>query len=536
MAWKTNKAAELKAKLDVLKADLYGPWGADKNMRNYKIGSSRYIDAKAKFDELKPQYDAVLKEYKALTKAETKKTEKESAAKNTADIIKKAKEDITKADSNIKRAADLGDSKLYDEAQAAREKAAGVLTTNKVDVPFAPVVKTPDNSTFKPTDPTTINANKADGTAPNPYDKYVLNADGTVVAAGTGGTRQYLVTLKNPKTGKVEQTPFGTVVDARNAFLKEYYSKPGDIERLKKELRAKNLINDNDLAQDLWYKGVDDFIVQYTTHAVSQVKYGEAKDSDPILSYFSTVKNLNGIGSNTPKVYKNITTRGDAKRELDAYLTDLIGRPSTLQEQEDYYTQLHHAESTSVQTVSDGTTTGRLLPDADRMLIAANVAKKALKGTDIDKILASKKGSQVAVDVTNLQKLATDYGVPMNAVEALKYIRAGLGTADTLKKQEERIRQLSMTIHPYLKDHIAAGGTVKDVTDVFALAKTNKLGTVVPDSTKDKDVMDAVAKGMNVNDFNVQLQGKPEWRLTPEAHNVAADFTSTILRSFGFGG
>ena len=138
MAWKTNKVAELKAKLDVLKADLYGPWGADTNMRQYKRGSSRYINAKAKFDELKPQYDALLEQYNTLTAAENTRIEKETADKKTADDIKKAKEDITKADENIQRAADLGDSALYDEAQTAREKAAGVLTTNKAAVPPAP--------------------------------------------------------------------------------------------------------------------------------------------------------------------------------------------------------------------------------------------------------------------------------------------------------------------------------------------------------------------------------------------------------------
>ena len=530
MAWKTNKAAELKAKLDVLKADLYGPWGADKNMRNYKRGSSRYINAKAKFDELKPQYDAFLKEYKALTKAETKKTEKESAAKNTADTIKKAKEDITKADENIQRAADLGDSVLYDAAQTAREKAAGILTTNKIDVPFAPVVKTPDNSTFKPADPTIINSNKADGATPGKYDAYVLNPDGTVMA---GNKQQYIVTIKNPKTGEPTQQPFDDPIKAREAFVKEYYSGPGDAEKLKAQLKAKGFINDKDIAAGVWYQGVDNFIKQYTTHAVSQVKMGESVDSDAISSYFNTVKNT---GTGSTKTYKVITTRGDAKKDLDAYLTDLIGRPSTLQEQEDYYNQLHKAENSSIQTVTDGVTTGQTLPDADRLLIAANVAKKTLKGLDVNEILSSKNGSQVAADITNVQKLASKYGIPMDAVKALGYVRSGLGTKDALVKQEERLRQLSIQLHPYLKDHLVAGGNVKDVADVYASAKLQKLGVAVPDSTADASVMAAVRQGKTIDQYNQELQADPLWRKSDEAHQSATQFANTILSAFGFGG
>jgi hypothetical protein len=78
--------------------------------------------------------------------------------------------------------------------------------------------------------------------------------------------------------------------------------------------------------------------------------------------------------------------RSDAKKDLDGYLIDLIGRPSTLQEEEEYFTQLRKAEYASSETTTDGTTVGRVLQDADRMLIAANVAKKALKGMDIEEL------------------------------------------------------------------------------------------------------------------------------------------------------
>ena len=48
--------------------------------------------------------------------------------------------------------------------------------------------------------------------------------------------------------------------------------------------------------------------------------------------------------------------------------------------------------------------------------------------------------------------------------------------------------------------------------------------------------MSAVASGKNVAQYEQDLQADPLWAKTDEANNIAADFTQTILRSFGFGG
>ena len=527
-----ENAKSLGKKLARLKTDLYGPWGHATNMKNYKPESSRYQRAKREFDKLKPQYDALLKQVNEAKAAEKAERDKESSAKRTADAIKDAREDIKKADTKLELADDLGDSKLYDEAMALREKAANVLTTNKIAIPAEPAVRVPKGSKFKPQEPIEVEANKI-GKDSGPYDKYVLNPDGTVMS---GESPQFLVTLKNPKTGQPSQQPFPTLVKAREAFIKEYYSAPGDAEKLKAQLKAQGWINDKDIADGTWYTGIDDFITQYTTHAITQVKYGGAKDSDTISSYFNSFKKA-GTGSGTSsKTYKVITKRSDAKKDLDAYLIDLIGRSSTLEEQEEYFNKLNKAENESTQTTINGTTTGQVLQDADRLLIAAGVAKKSLKGMDIEELLSSKKGSQVAASITEIQKLASRYGIPMDSVKALSYVRAGLGTKDALVKQEERLRQLSIQMHPYLKDHLMAGGTVKDVADVYASAKLSKLGVVVPDSTADTSIMAAVRQGKTIDQYNQELQADPLWRRSDEARNTATQFANTILSSFGFGG
>jgi hypothetical protein len=124
----------------------------------------------------------------------------------------------------------------------------------------------------------------------------------------------------------------------------------------------------------------------------------------------------------------------------------------------------------------------------------------------------------------------------MTAADALRYVAAGVGQKDYLNKQKERIKLIGIKLHPTLEDHINKGGTVKDIADQYAYYKTQKLGVVIPDSIKDKDVMDAVAKGTTTADFMRQMQANPLWRTTEEAHNSAADFANTILKSFGFMG
>jgi hypothetical protein len=242
-----------------------------------------------------------------------------------------------------------------------------------------------------------------------------------------------------------------------------------------------------------------------------------------------------GIGGGT-KTYREYSSRGDASRMLDGYFNDLLGYGATPEEEDAFYKELRAAEDKAFRTVTDGRTgVGGFLQDADRLLIAAKVAKKNLKNTDVDTLLNSRQGSQVAMDIADLQATADAYGIDMPASEALKYVVAGVGQKDYIAKQEQRLRQLSMTMHPYLKDHIAAGGTVKEVADEYGRTKANKLGVVVTNATKDKDIMSAVASGKSVVDFERELQMDPLWRKTPEARKAASDFANTMIQTFGLG-
>jgi hypothetical protein len=370
------------------------------------------------------------------------------------------------------------------------------------------------------------------------WSKYSVDANGVqgpVVIDGKTQTGQVFMVVTPTSKGNMV-TPYGSATEARAAFVKAFYSQPGGIDKLKNDLKNSNYITDAEYNSNNYLAGIDTFLANYAKHQIQDVVTGGQKEETPMMDFLANKSvGLGGSGGGNGK-RQVITNRGDAKKQLDAYLTDLIGRPSTLQEEEDYYNQLHKAENSSIETTVNGVTRGQTLPDADRLLIAANVAKKTLKGLDVNEILSSKNGSQVAADITNVQKLASKYGIPMDAVKALSYVRSGLGTKDALVKQEERLRQLSIQLHPYLKDHLLAGGNVKDVADVYANAKLQKLGVAVPDSTADTSVMTAVRQGKTIDQYNQELQADPLWRKSDEAHQSATQFANTILSAFGFGG
>jgi hypothetical protein len=447
--------------------------------------------------------------------------------------VKEATEKLKKYEAQAQYAADSQDVKGYEAAVAAANVQREIITNAGGTPPPVPTITPPSTSTVTVTNPqkTDAEGNPVDEgvLADDKFSEYTYNNDGTVTNAKTSG----VFVMEMDAAGNTTPKFYTSKASGRDAFLKEY-AKTGKLEDLKAQLVASGYIKKEQLNDGTWVTGIDDMLVAYTVRVVSDVKYNNVKE--PIgMSQFLALKKVGGSGGDgTGGRYQVITTRGDAKKILNNYLMDLVGRNST-PEEEEFYNSLHTAEGKAVQTNANGVTTGRVFTEDERLLLAAKVARKSLKNTDVGELLKSSTGSQVAVDISALQKTAAAYGVPMTPAEALKYVAAGLGQQDFLAKQGERLKLVGKQLHPSLAAHIDAGGTVKDIADVYGLAKSTKLGKVVTDSTYDKDVMEALTKGVSVTDFERQLQGKDEWRTSPEANKTVNNFLDKIAQSWGLG-
>jgi hypothetical protein len=483
-----------------------------------------------------PEYNKTVKLIAAIVKRQgelnaiIKKTE--TAAKNKK-TISKALEDLKSYEAKARQAADSQNVEAYEAAvNSANVEREKIIKAGGTPPPL-PTIKPPSSSKVVVTNVPATDANGKpidNGVlADDKFSEYTYNNDGTVTNATTSG----VFVMETDAAGNTTPKFYTSKASGRDAFLKEY-AKTGKLEDLKAQLLASGYIKKEQINNGTWVTGIDEMLVAYTIKAVSDVKYNGVKEPMGMNSFLA-LKKAGGSGSGGPSKYQVVTTRGDAKKILNAYLMDLVGGNSTPDEEEEFYNLLHVAEGKAVQTSANGVTTGRVFTEEERLLLAAKVARKRLAGTDVGELLKSNKGSQVSMDIAALQKTAASYGVPMTPAEALKYVAAGLGQENFLAKQGERLKLIGKQLHPTLAAHIDAGGTVKDIADVYGLAKSTKLGTVVTDSTYDKDVMDALGKGISVTDFERMLQGKDEWRTSPEANRTVNNFIDKLAQTWGLG-
>ena len=505
-------------------------------LNSTKPDTAGHVTLKAQYDAAKKVADkdeaARLARKKEIDDAAGKEKEKKDSVKTKAE----AQADIRQLDYERQLAINSGDkaaqAKAEADLKAAKDRAAGVK-------PPAPGL---DGST---------GGNTQEEVANNKFKDYTVNSNGTVT--NKNGNVTWFISVKNPD-GSSTMQEYASVATARDAFLTNY-SAPGALEKLKQQLRAKNYISAKQLASGDWISGLDDMLGDYTRDAVSAVKYSGAKEAPLVDSWFGSAKGgLGGSGSESKAgTFKDtdldLTTRGDANKEINDYMIDALGREATQEEKDAYYKDINEREKKSaVQTVTvrdatgkitNTTRTGDKVTPEERLNSMNAVIINALKGTDAGELLKSAKGSQVAVQIGALQKVSADYGQPISAGEALKYVIDGGPEKDALKKQTERMRLNAMTMYGNLKDHIRDGGTVKDIADQYALIKAKKLGIPVTDAFNDKDVKAAITRDgglMSTAEFARQMQANPLWRQTDEARDVASDFANTILKSFGFMG
>ena len=499
-----------------------------------KPGTPQHASLKAKYDTAKAAADTAEAERVARKEEIDEAAQKEPQAKAAAKAKESAKKNIPQLQYQLQAATNEGNP---DKVRAAQEALKAAQNT------IMGIQPKPE------TDDATEDTEFEDVTKTK-FKGYTVNSDGSVTRPG--GIRVYFVGVKNPD-GSVDLKRYETIAAARDGFL-ENYSAPGALETLKQQMRARNFISAKQLANGEWLPRLDEMLAKYTFDAVSSVKYGSAKQAPPIDAWFGSAKGGQGTGSTSKAgtwtdTDLDFTTVGDAYKEINDYMIDALGREATQEEKDAYYKDINEREKKSaVKTVdvrdatgkiTKTTRTGDFVTPEERLNSRNAIVIKALKGTDAAEILKSAKGSQVAVQIGQLQKAAADYGQPISAGEALKYVIEGGTQKDAIAKQTERLRLNSMTMYGNLKDHIQNGGTVKDIADQYALIKSKKLGIPVTDAFNDKDVKAAITRDgglMSTAEFARQMQANPLWRQTDEAREMASDFTNTILKSFGLMG
>ena len=399
--------------------------------------------------------------------------------------------------------------------------------------------------TVNPSSGTTSSLIDSDFSGDNARYK-VVTQNGRQYVADASGNQVFVIVTGSGKNVKYQIT--SDLTQAQASYIKNF---PGGLAALKKALLNSDYITKDEYANNSYIGGLIGAISDLSIQSAQGYAYEGKTEFKPMSSFLMGQK---GTGTTSKAgTFKDtttdITTTGDAYKEINDYMLDVFGREATQEEKDAFYKDINARELKSgVQTVSVRDATGKItktqkigasLTSDERINSLNAVVRTALKGTEAETILSSSKGSKIAQDIAKIQKSAADYGQPMSAGQAMKYVLDGFGNPDYVAKQTERLRLNAMTMFGNLKDHINNGGNVKDIADQYAYIKAKKLGIPLTDSMADKDVVDAISKTgglMSTADFNRQMQANPLWRQTEEARNTASDFANTILKSFGFMG
>jgi len=504
---------------------------ADMAFARSKYGgdSAQFKAAQARYNTAKPAADAAESARLARKKEIDDAAKAEKTKKATVKAATAAKADTSVLEYQLQQAKDKGDTAavtaLTTKLTAAQDTAAGKPSTIK-----------------KPAD-------VVDGSTP--LDKLTITPSGAI----DGPQGPVYITSSMGIDGKPTTVIHNSITEARAEFLKGYAG-PGQMDMLKQELLAKHYINAKDIATgDLQWvqKGVDTLISKYTYDAVTQRQYNKVAEP-PLMAVWlkssaSAIPGTASVAGTKSTQSFDFTTIGDAATEIDNFMLDSIGRNATKEEKDAYFKKINALEMASPVTSSPtkdangnvikSSQIGAFVTPEERTTAMVGIVQNALKGADASALLSSAKGSKIAVDISTLQANSAAYGHSLTPGEAYAIVQQGFGQKDYVAKQVERMRLNSMTMYGNLKQHITDGGTVKDIADQYATLKARKLGITIPDSLADKDVMSAITQNgglMSTADFTRQMQANPLWRQTEEAHNTAADFANTILKSFGFMG
>ena len=536
-----------------------GRAGLEEQLRIAKSGKSPIArlspDAIVK---LQKQYDAAVAEYKQ-TQADKIIAEKEGKLnKRNKDRESLLTEyNTAKAEAESLKSIIASNPEAYDKAVAKVNSIIdGLKTPTSKPLPYM--------QDSKGIAPAAVDG-AASGDVKSDIDKYMLTTDVAtgamhVVVATTvpngpvAGTPVFFIPKTSvalvPGQSTANYEAFTSLDEARNAVIKQ---QGGDFTKLKQQLLDSRYISQTEFNNNDWAAGLNASIIASTKFNFNRVKNSGGKEDFVSFDTFLGSTSIAG-----PKVAKtgtttsqDFSTRSQAETMLSKYYMSTFGQAPTDAEQEQFWTDLHTAETTSTQAIksirnSDGVltnqqVTGAVLTEADRLVIAAKVGLGTMKKLGGD-VTAFKKmldtGSSVSQNINTLMGTANNQGIPMTELQAFKYVQDAMAPGSSIAAQQERINRLAIALHgkenKMVADHITAGGTYKDITDVYGGLKTQKTGVVVPDSTKDADVQEAVRLGMSQSDFLRKQQGTKAWRETPEAHNTAADFAETVLKSFGF--
>lgn len=331
-------------------------------------------------------------------------------------------------------------------------------------------------------------------------------------------------------------------------MIADAQAKPGGVNELFADLYEKNLIsretfNRKDLTADDLGRAMLYVTQEYSKQTWGDYTYNNKKESSNFFDWFDSVPKRKGTGDGSVTRRVDITLRQDSDKDINEFFVQTLGRPATEREKENYFDSLNKAEKKAIETTRRSgdtlTTTGENLTETDKLFIKGKVAGSAIKGTDIDTILAA--GGDAADNINTIVSYASRNGLNWTKKEATAAVADAYRNGKTMDNIKSKIKNLSKFKYQNLSTMLNENDDIDiyDLGQSYGALKSQILELGDSEySVFDPDIQAALSNNgkpglMTETEFRQILKKKPEWRKTKNAREEAANYANDILRSFG---
>lgn len=331
-------------------------------------------------------------------------------------------------------------------------------------------------------------------------------------------------------------------------MIADAQAKPGGVNELFADLYEKNLIsretfNRKDLTADDLGRAMLYVAQEYSKQTWGDYTYNNKKESSNFFDWFDSVPKRKGTGDSGITRRVDITLRQDSDKDINEFFVQTLGRPATEREKENYFDSLNKAEKKAIETTRRSgdtlTTTGENLTETDKLFIKGKVAGSAIKGTDIDTILAA--GGDAADNINTIVSYASRNGLNWTKKEATAAVADAYRNGKTMDNIKSKIKNLSKFKYQNLSTMLNENDDIDiyDLGQSYGALKSQILELGDSEySVFDPDIQAALSNNgkpglMTETEFRQILKKKPEWRKTKNAREEAANYANDILRSFG---
>lgn len=233
-----------------------------------------------------------------------------------------------------------------------------------------------------------------------------------------------------------------------------------------------------------------------------------------------------------------LTSKSDARDELNQQFRSFVGRDATAKEFKEYYSELtkKQLDPKNAQTTTTRVVNGQVYSVSQNPSVSASRIAESYVLTKMNLLDPALKGE--ALDTLNtLDALGKGYGVSFSPKQRAQYAKDILSKKITFDNVKSKLTQMAKQQYKGLASTIDENVDVRSAASNYIQQYASTL-ELDPDTVKLSDVSNAISgeKLMSMSDFVANTRKDARFQYTTQAKQEASSMADGFLRAFGFGG